>query len=269
MTAKPRTEVDKESAKVRGMFAGIAHRYDLLNHVLSLNIDKSWRRRTARALELGPEERVLDACTGTADLALELAGYLDLARGGRVIGTDFTQEMVERGEAKRRRLSEERCRLLVADTLHLPFADATFDAASVAFGIRNVCDLDAGLSELARVLRPAGRLAILEFTTPRGRLFRKVYEAYFHRVLPRVGRWISRGKQKSSNAPSTTSADVAYSYLPASVSSFPGPDALAARLESAGFDSVRYETLTGGIAALHLARKRISQGRTPIEPADR
>jgi len=237
--------VAKESARIQSLFAGISRRYDLLNHLLSFNVDRRWRRLTARALELRAGDRVLDACTGTADLALELCRGVDAARGGQVVGIDFCAEMVAVGERKRRRRGEERLRLAVADTLELPFARGSFDAAAVAFGIRNVCDLDRALAELARVLRPGGRCAILEFTTPRSRPVRGVYHAYFHHVLPRVGRWLS-GSRNSGDA---------YSYLPQSVSEFPAPDAFAERLRAAGFSTVGYRLLTAGIAALHTGRR--------------
>ncbi len=254
------TSCSKESARIRGMFAGISRRYDLLNHLLSLNIDRLWRRRTARELRLVPGDRALDVCTGTADLALELARHVDADAGGCVVGADFTPEMVAIGERKRRRRGEDRVRLLVGDTLALPFPDASFDVATVAFGIRNVCDLDAGLAEMARVLVPGGRVAILEFTTPRLPVFRKIYRLYFQRVLPRIGRWLSRpsGAARSSDT-SGDEAD-AYSYLPASVDEFPRPDALSDRLRAAGFESVRYRLLTGGIAALHLGERCAPEG---------
>ena len=235
-------DVSKESARIRSMFAGISRRYDLLNHVLSLNIDRRWRRHTARALELSPDARVLDVCTGTADLALELCRHVSAEAGGSVVGTDFCEEMLRIGEDKRRRRDESRLELLVADTLSLPFDSASFDAVTVAFGIRNVCDLERGLVEMRRVLRPGGRCAVLEFTTPRFAPLRGLYRLYFHRMLPRIGRWISR----------SSAANEAYSYLPASVENFPAPDGLAESMRSAGFAQVAYRLLTAGIAALHV-----------------
>ena len=156
------------------MFSGISRRYDFLNHLLSLNRDRSWRRRTARKLEIEENDRILDACTGTGDLALEISQYVDDSSGGHVIGTDFCPEMVSIGERKRLEREEKRCSLIVADTLNLPYADATFDAVTVAFGIRNLCDLEAGLLELRRVLKPGGRIALLEFTPPRGAILRSL-----------------------------------------------------------------------------------------------
>ena len=157
------------------MFSGISRRYDFLNHLLSLNRDRSWRRRTARELAIEENDRILDACTGTGDLALEISQYVDDSSGGHVIGADFCPEMVSIGERKRLEREEKRCSLIVADTLNLPYADATFDAVTVAFGIRNLCDLEAGLLELRRVLKPGGRIALLEFTPPRGAIIKRAH----------------------------------------------------------------------------------------------
>ncbi len=247
--------VSKESARIKSMFAGISRRYDLLNHLLSLNIDKRWRKRTVRELEVQPHEHVLDVCTGTADLALELCGSVSKDAGGKVVGSDFCEEMVQIGEEKRLKRGEDRLTLLVADTLHLPFEDASFDVVTVAFGIRNVCDLDAGIAEMRRVLRPGGRAAILEFTTPRFAPFRGIYHVYFHHVLPRIGRWISGGSKNGGgeNGDAENGAD-AYSYLPKSVGEFPRPDELSEHMRRAGFDEVRHRLLTGGIAALHIGK---------------
>lgn len=224
------------------MFSGISRRYDFLNHLLSLNRDRSWRKRTALALEIRKEDRILDACTGTGDLALELSGYVDTESGGHVIGTDFCPEMVAIGERKRLERDEERCSLLVADTLKLPYADETFDAVTVAFGIRNLCDLEAGLRELRRVLKPGGRIALLEFTPPRGAFLRSLFALYLLPLLPWIGRVFSRSSKGAE----------AYSYLPASVMDFPDPERLEELLRQTGFDSVRHRLMTAGIVALHL-----------------
>jgi demethylmenaquinone methyltransferase/2-methoxy-6-polyprenyl-1,4-benzoquinol methylase len=230
----------KEGRRISRMFDRIAPTYDLLNHLLSANVDASWRRRTVARLALTGRERCLDACTGTGDLALALA------RGGagEVVGSDFAPQMVALA-AKKAAGDETRgkARFLVADTTRLPFPDAAFDVATVGFGVRNLADLDAGLRELHRVLKPGGRLAILEFSRPTNPLFRAVYHLYFLLVLPLVGNLVSGG------------AENAYAYLPRSVMTFPGPDALSDRLRRAGFATARHEALTMGIAHLHLATK--------------
>lgn len=235
----------RETNKIRRMFADISPRYDFLNHLLSLNVDRLWRRRTCRELEIRAGDRLLDICTGTADLALELARHVRPEAGGHVVGVDFCREMLDLGEKKRRRAGLENLELLVADAMELPFGAETFDGASVAFGIRNVSGLERGLAELHRVLKPGGRLAVLEFATPRNALFRRLFHFYFHRVLPRLGRWLS-GHPTGGEA---------YSYLPASVSEFPRPDAFRSLLETCGFTAVRYRHLTGGISTLHVARR--------------
>ncbi len=225
------------------MFSGISRRYDFLNHLLSLNMDRSWRRRTARELAPGSKELILDACTGTADLALELSRHVDADAGGHVIGADFCAEMLCLGEQKRLKKKEDRCTLILADTLNLPFRDETFDGVTVAFGIRNLCDLEAGLLELRRVLKPGGRIALLEFTPPRGAILRSLFALYFRRILPWLGRLFSRSSKGAE----------AYSYLPASVKEFPGPQELEELIRKAGFNTVRHQLMTMGIVALHLA----------------
>jgi len=218
---------------VRGMFTAIAPRYDLLNHLLSLNIDRRWRRAAVTRLgwEARPAGTYLDLCAGTIDLAAELARR-DGFRGS-VVGADFVVPMLERGRGKAPRTVP-----VAADALALPFADATFDGAMVGFGVRNLADLDEGLVEAARVLRPGARFVVLDFTTPRFAPLRAVYLFYFRRVLPAVGRAVSKHTD-------------AYSYLPESVLAFPDPDALAERFAAAGFRDVRYDRLSGGICALH------------------
>ena len=235
--------VVKDSSKIRRMFADISGRYDFLNHFLSLGIDRLWRRAAVRTLELEPDDRVLDACTGTADLALEIASALDESAGGLVVGTDFCPEMVTLGEEKRERRSATNVELLVADTLSLPFPDGHFDAVTVAFGIRNVCDLAAGLRELRRVTKPGGRTLILEFTTPRHRVVRRAFGMYFHGVLPFIGRVLSRHPTGGE----------AYSYLPESVAEFPRPQEFSELLADSGFERVTHRPLSQGIACLHLA----------------
>lgn len=237
-SALPPTE--EKAAHVRRMFSSIAPRYDLLNHLLSLNVDRLWRRRAVDRLgwERAPGGLYLDNCAGTLDLAVELARRP--AFRGRVVGSDFTFAMLERGAPKTERLAVAPA---CADALRLPFADAAFDGATVGFGVRNLADLDAGLREMARVLKPGARLVILEFTTPRWQPFRGLYLFYFRHLLPAVGRMVSKHGS-------------AYSYLPESVLAFPEPPELAARMEAAGFGEVAWETLTGGIAAIHRGTRR-------------
>jgi demethylmenaquinone methyltransferase/2-methoxy-6-polyprenyl-1,4-benzoquinol methylase len=226
---------DEKAAVVRRMFSSIAPRYDLLNHLLSANVDRLWRRRAVDRLgwERAPGGVYLDNCAGTLDLAVELARR-DGFRG-RVVGSDFTYAMLERGTPKLSKLPiEPAC----ADALQLPYPDAAFDGATVGFGVRNLADLDAGLREMARVLKPGARLVILEFTTPSWQPFRALYLTYFLRVLPMVGKLVSKH-------------NTAYTYLPESVRAFPEPPELGARMERAGFRDVAWKTLSGGIAALH------------------
>ncbi|HUH12646.1 MAG TPA: class I SAM-dependent methyltransferase [Longimicrobiales bacterium] len=227
----------EKAASVRRMFGAIAPRYDLLNHLLSLNVDRIWRRRAVDRLLAGRRARgwFLDACAGTLDFSLELARRPTLE--GRVVGSDFALPMLEHGRGK---VGDAPVEPLAADALQLPFPDATFEGATVGFGVRNLADLPAGLRELRRVLRPGGRLVILEFTTPRWQPFRGLYFFYFLHVLPRVGRLLSGHES-------------AYAYLPASVLEFPEPDRLGGMLEEAGFGPVRWERWTGGIVAVHVA----------------
>lgn len=226
---------EEKAAHVRRMFSSIAPRYDLLNHVLSLNVDRTWRRRAVDVLqwERAPAGLYLDNCAGTLDLACELAGRPGFA--GRVIGSDFTLAMLQGGRHKIERTPVEP---VCADALALPYPDAAFDGATVGFGVRNLADLEVGLREMARVLKPGARLVILEFTTPSWQPFRGLYFLYFRRILPAVGSVVSRHAS-------------AYSYLPESVLRFPEPPQLANLLTRAGFEGVGYRRLTGGIAALH------------------
>jgi demethylmenaquinone methyltransferase / 2-methoxy-6-polyprenyl-1,4-benzoquinol methylase len=233
----------KDKARVvREMFGAIAGRYDLLNHLLSLNRDRVWRRRAVTLLlggaDGGPVEgRYLDGCAGTLDLALELAHRRGFR--GDVIAFDFALPMLRRGLPK---LRGGAVRPVCADGLRLPFRTASFDGATVGFGVRNLADLDAGLAELGRVLRPGARLVVLEFTVPAWRPFRWLYLLYFRRVLPWIGKLVSRHGQ-------------AYSYLPASVLAFPEPAQLAQRMHAAGFRDVSWETYFGGIVATHVGTR--------------
>ena len=226
---------DAGSAKrsyVRGMFTAIAPRYDLLNHVLSLNIDRRWRRRAVRQLrwERAPAGTYLDLCAGTLDLGIELLGRPGFT--GRVVGADFVVPMLRLGRHK-----APAVRVLAADALDLPFPARTFDGCVVGFGVRNLADLDRGLREIARVLKPASRVVIPEFAMPQGWPVKPLYRLYFHGLLPRIGRLVSKHTD-------------AYQYLPASVTDFPEPVALRERVAGAGFTRVGGESLTCGIAAL-------------------
>lgn len=220
---------------VRNVFTDIAPRYDLLNHLLSLNADKRWRRAAIDQLDWdnAPRGTYLDLCAGTLDLAAELGNRATFA--GHVIAADFVTPMLRGGAGKSARVAAA-----TADALRLPFADAAFDGATVGFGVRNLMDLDAGLREAARVLKPGARFIVLEFTMPGWQPFRAIYLIYLKYILPRVGRMVSKHR-------------TAYDWLPASVLPFPEPPALAARLQGAGFAPVTWQTLWGGIVAIHTA----------------
>jgi demethylmenaquinone methyltransferase/2-methoxy-6-polyprenyl-1,4-benzoquinol methylase len=232
--------VDERGAPVERMFSAIAPRYDLLNRVLSAGRDRYWRREAIRATAPPPKGGLLDICTGTADMALEAARQFP---GLHITGVDFSRPMIALGVAKvqRARLSR-RISLQVHPAEALPFPDGSFDAATIAFGLRNLPDRLRGLREMHRVLKPEGCAVILEFTTPPSRLFRRVYLWYFHHVLPRIGRLVSRHPS-------------AYSYLPASVADFPSPDGLSDWMRESGFAQVSYRLLTGGIVSIHVGRK--------------
>lgn len=224
------------------MFDAIAHRYDLLNHTLSGGLDLYWRARAIRTLGFTGRETVLDLCTGTCDLAI---AALDRRQGQarRVIGLDFAGAMLQIGQRKLRdRRLDARAPLVRADAMHLPLSAGAVDAVTIAFGIRNVADPVAACREIARVLRPGGRLAVLEFSMPRVPLVRGVYTWYFRNVLPRVGRAVSRHGE-------------AYAYLPASVGAFLTPDEFAALVGAAGFTSVRAVPLTLGVVYMYTAVK--------------
>ncbi len=230
------------AAHVREMFGRIAPRYDLLNHLLSLDIDKVWRRRVARrvsAILRNPAARVLDLCCGTGDLTL--AFRKEAPAGAEIIGSDFVPEMLVRARAKAEAMGAA-VTFVEADALALPFGDAHFDLLSCSFGFRNLANYERGLLEILRVLKPGGTAAILEFGEPRGRLFGSLYRFYFRNVLPRLGALISGN-------------GAAYTYLPSSVSKFPSPEALQALFEKVGYREVEFVRWTGGIVTLHTARK--------------
>ena len=231
----------EQRAAVERMFSAIAPRYDFLNRLLSAGRDRVWRREAIRATRLPIDGRLLDVCTGTADMVLETARQFPTAT---IAGVDFSGPMIDRGRQKvaGARLAG-RVVLSVAPAEALPFRNGAFDAATVAFGLRNVPDRCLALAEMRRVLKPGARAVVLEFTTPPGRLFRRLYLWYFHRVLPVIGGLISGHRS-------------AYAYLPASVGEFPPPKELAAWMEQAGFRDVSYRLLTGGIVAIHVGEKR-------------
>jgi demethylmenaquinone methyltransferase/2-methoxy-6-polyprenyl-1,4-benzoquinol methylase len=234
--ATPVGATDRESASraVREMFTAIAPRYDLLNHLLSANVDKLWWRRTARtfsALLSKPNAQVLDLCCGTGDMAFALRRHAPTAQ---ITGADFSHAMLVLASAKTS--SNHPVKWIEADALALPFPDSSFDLVTSAFGFRNLADYDAGLREIRRVLRSGGEIGILECNEPAG-LLGKVYEVYFKSVLPKIGGFISGSKS-------------AYSYLPASVARFPSPPEMLARMQSAGFSEVSWTPYTFGIAGL-------------------
>jgi demethylmenaquinone methyltransferase/2-methoxy-6-polyprenyl-1,4-benzoquinol methylase len=222
------------SAWVRGMFGQIAPRYDLLNHLLSMNIDRHWRARTiSRVAAILEREnaKVLDVCCGTGDLTLALESG---SRSARVFGSDFSHPMLEKAGAK-----AAKGNWLEADALQLPVADASFDLVTTAFGFRNLASYRGGLTELRRILKPGGTLAILEFSTPPNPLIAGLYGFYSRAILPAIGGMISGSKD-------------AYKYLPESVRKFPDADGLAEQMRETGFMNVRFERMTFGIVALHL-----------------
>jgi len=229
-----------EGVKIQSMFSGIAPRYDLLNHVLSLGMDFYWWRRMARASGAAPGKRLLDVAAGTGDSSLALA-----RRGAEVVSTDFTLGMLALGPAKfRRKGLAHRVRASVgADAQALPFADSSFDGVTICYGIRNVERRDLAFREFLRVLKPGGRLTILEFSRPRWAWLRVLYDFYSLKALPRLGGWISGDA-------------AAYTYLPESIRAFPDQASLAAELKAVGFSEVAWTNLTGGIVALHVAQRK-------------
>jgi len=234
--------LDKSTARIQEMFGLIAGRYDFLNRLLSLGIDRSWRRRTVKLVPPVGDAPILDVCTGTADLAL--AYWRASKDNTAIVGTDFCQPMLAIAQEKCRRAGAlGQITLLEADTLRLPFPDNTFQIVSVAFGLRNVADTDAGLREMVRVCQSGGRVAILEFSTPTAWPLGAMYGWYFQHVLPRIGQALARNRQ------------AAYNYLPQSVGRFPQGDALAERMRTAGLGEVKYWPFTFGVATLYWGQK--------------
>jgi demethylmenaquinone methyltransferase / 2-methoxy-6-polyprenyl-1,4-benzoquinol methylase len=226
---------EEHARRVRDMFARISPRYDLLNHLLSGNIDKRWRRKLVEKLRplLSPDAQILDVACGTGDLSIELFEKT----GARVTGVDFCRPMLERATRKQPRLS-----FIEGDALQLPFDDAVFDAVTIGFGLRNLSSVEEGLRELRRVLKPNGWAAILEFSKPVVPGLRSLTNAYCSRLLPRIGGMLSGSRS-------------AYEYLPDSVFRFPDQETLGELMRQAGFADVAFQNLTGGIAALHTGRR--------------
>jgi demethylmenaquinone methyltransferase/2-methoxy-6-polyprenyl-1,4-benzoquinol methylase len=235
------TDLSKSPARIAGMFDAIAWRYDLLNHLLSAGIDRRWRARAIRSLELTGRERVLDLCTGTGDLAIAAARAQPAA--ARVVGVDLSVAMLRVGETKLRKARlDARIAMVQGDATRIPLGDASVDAVTIGFGIRNVERMDVACAELYRVLKPGGRLAILEFAVPDVPVFGAVYQWYLNRVLPRIGRALSRD-------------DSAYAYLPASIRAFASPDECVKILRQARFGTICPIRLTLGSVILYTARR--------------
>lgn len=226
-----------EEGQVRAMFDRISGFYDLVNTVMTAGLHHRWRARAVDLAAVGPGSRVLDVATGTGDLAIELA-----RRGVEVVGSDFSDEMLN--VARRKAGGRDRLRFEHGNALELPYGDDEFDAATVGFGARNFSDLDRGLSEMARVVRPGGRVVVLEITTPRKPPLSTFYGLWFDRLVPAIGRIAGDSD--------------AYEYLPSSVKRFPGPEGLAAAMERAGLERIRWILTAGGIIALHVGEVRVS-----------
>jgi demethylmenaquinone methyltransferase/2-methoxy-6-polyprenyl-1,4-benzoquinol methylase len=249
--------VDKSAERVQRMFAEIAPRYDLLNHTLSLNIDKYWRKRTLDLLAPQPGDPFLDVCTGTGDLAISAALRLHPKQGSQknakefpteVVGSDFCGEMLRFARTKQTKLGidEQTLVFLEADTMRLPFVDNRFQTVTVAFGLRNVVDTMAGLREMTRVCRPGGRVAVLEFSQPTFPGLKQLYQFYFRYVLPRIGNQVAKNSSE------------AYAYLPQSVSQFPSGEAMAQMMWDVPLVDVHYHPMTFGVATLYIGTKPAS-----------
>lgn len=238
MTVTPYSPEGSKREQVERMFDNISPKYDLLNRLFSLGIDQGWRRKVVRLLGQEPVERLLDVATGTADLAI-----LGATRAKQVTGVDISEGMLAHGRTKvERKGLTQRVVLQRADSAALPFADSTFDAVTVAFGVRNFEHLEQGLREMARVLRPNGRIFVLEFSKPTKAPMKQLFRFYFHRVMPAIGRTVSKDS-------------AAYTYLPKSVDAFPEGQAFLDIMARAGLCEVKAEPLTGGIATLYTGRR--------------
>lgn len=243
MNPDTRPQPSRESAhfseQVQGMFNRVAGKYDLLNSVMTAGLHHAWRSRAVDSVAVGPGDVALDVCCGTGDMTLELAHRV--GPGGSVVGCDFSESMLDIAREKAHADGASNARFEWADALRLPYDEGRFDAVTVGFGVRNLADLDRGLAEMARVLRPGGRLAILEITQPTRPPLSTFFSLWFDRIVPLLGR--------------LTPNPEAYSYLPDSVRSFPAPRALAEKMDAAGFVRIRWSILAGGIIAIHGAVK--------------
>ncbi len=232
----------KRAENIKSMFGSIVGVYDLLNALLSLNFDKSWRKFAVKVSDIKSDTKVLDVCTGTADLAISHSKSLN--GSGLVVGSDYCHEMLKYGLPKiKKRHLENKIKLVEADTLQLPFRDNAFEVSTVAFGIRNVSNLDEGIKEMKRVVEPNGKVVILEFSQPTNFLFKKIYFFYFTRILPMIGRLIAKSKVD------------AYSYLPQSVLAFPDRFSLKKKMELCGLKDVKFFARTLGIVTIHIGKK--------------
>ena len=233
--------VDKSGERVQKMFGEIAPNYDRMNHLLSMNVDRYWRRRTVRTLKPNASQPILDCCSGTGDLAFAFEKATDFKVP--VIAADFCHEMLAVGEQKRVQREPSQVSFVEADTQDLPFEDDVFQVVSAAFGLRNVADTDLGLREMTRVCAPGGQVAILEFSTPRMQPIKGMNSWYFKNILPKVGQALARNSSS------------AYNYLPDSVGEFPAYEQLVDRMLAAGLSTARFVPLTFGIATLYVGVK--------------
>jgi demethylmenaquinone methyltransferase/2-methoxy-6-polyprenyl-1,4-benzoquinol methylase len=235
----PSRASEQFASQVKAMFDRVARHYDAMNSLMTAGLHHRWRQRAAARAQLREGDRALDVCCGTGDLALELARHV--GPSGTVIGCDFSQPMLDLARAKSVRSWATTVRFEHADALQLPYEEESFDAVTVGFGVRNLADLDRGLAEMARVLKPGGRLVILEITQPRRPPLSLFYSLWFDRIVPLLG--------------ALAGDRAAYSYLPESVRSFPSPVGLAERMDEAGLELIQVTILAGGIIAIHSGRK--------------